>query len=53
MASYASAGVARSLYFYRTGEVLDYSMINRLKSMKNNGTMQTGSAAQELISELR
>jgi hypothetical protein len=53
IASYAGAGVSRSLYFYRTGEVLDYSMIHRLKSIKNNGTMQTGSAAQELISELR
>ncbi len=34
LASYAGAGVARSLYFYRTGEVLDHSMLNRLKSIK-------------------
>jgi hypothetical protein len=35
IASYAGVGVARSLYFYRTGEVLlDYSMLHRLKSIK-------------------
>ena len=53
MSSYAGAGVARSLYYYRTGEVLDYSMVHRLKTISKNSTMQRGSAAQELITELR
>ncbi len=53
MASYAGGGVARSLYYYRTGEVLDYSMIHRLKTITRNSTMSRGSAAQELLSELR
>ncbi len=53
MSSYAGAGVARSLYYHRTGEVLDYSMIHRLKTIANNSTMHEGSAAQQLISELR
>jgi hypothetical protein len=53
MASYGGAGVARSLYYYRTGEVLDYPMIRRLKNITHNSTMARGSAAQELLSELR
>ena len=53
MASYGGAGVARSLYYYRTGEVLDYPMIRRLKDITRNSTMARGSAAQELLSELR
>ena len=53
MASYGGAGVARSLYYYRTGEVLDYPMIRRLKNITRNSTMARGSAAQELLSELR
>jgi hypothetical protein len=53
MASYGGAGVARSLYYYRTGEVLDYPMIRRLKDITRNSTMTRGSAAQELLSELR
>jgi hypothetical protein len=53
MASYATGGVARSLYYYRTGEVLDFSMIHRLKNITRNSTMARGSAAHELITELR
>ena len=53
MASYATGGVARSLYYYRTGEVLDFSMIHRLKYITRNSTMARGSAAHELITELR
>ena len=53
MGSYAGSGVARSLYYYRTGEVLDYSMLRRLKTIRHNSTMETGSAAQQLIDELR
>jgi hypothetical protein len=53
MASYGGAGVARSLYYYRTGEVLDYPMIRRLKGITRNSTMTRGSAAQELLSGLR
>jgi hypothetical protein len=53
MASYGGAGVARSLYYYRTGEVLDYPMIRRLKNITRNSTMTRGSAAHELLSELR
>jgi hypothetical protein len=53
MASYGGSGVARSLYYYRTGEVLNYSMIRRLKKISHNSTMERGSAAQELIEELR
>jgi hypothetical protein len=54
MASYGGSGVARSLYYYRTGEVLNYSMIRHLKKIShNNSTMERGSAAQELIEELR
>ena len=46
-------GVARSLYYYRTGEVLDYTLLRRLKNITHNSTMATGSAAHELIAELR
>jgi hypothetical protein len=53
MSSYSGTGVARSLYYHRTGEVLDNSMIQRLKNIANNSTMHEGSAAQQLISELR
>jgi hypothetical protein len=53
VASYATGGVARSLYYYRTGEVLDFSMIHRLKYITRNSTMARGSAAHELITELR
>ena len=53
MASYGGSGVARSLYYYRTGEVLDYSMIHRLKTITRNSGMSRGSAAQELLTELR
>ena len=45
--------MARSLYYYRTGEVLDYTLLRRLKNITHNSTMATGSAAQELIAELR
>ena len=45
--------MARSLYYYRTGEVLDYSMIRRLKDIRRNSNMEKGGAAQELIAELR
>jgi hypothetical protein len=48
MASYGGSGVARSLYYYRTGEVIDKSMIHRLKTITRNS-----SAAHELLSELR
>jgi hypothetical protein len=53
MQSYGGTGVARSLYYYRTGEVLDYTLLRRLKNITHNSTMATGSAAQELIAELR
>ena len=53
MGSYAGSGVARSLYYYRKWKVLDYSMLRRLKTIRHNSTMETGSAAQQLIEELR
>jgi hypothetical protein len=53
MQSYGGTGVARSLYYYRTGEVLDYTLLRRLKNITHNSTMATGSAAHELIAELR
>jgi hypothetical protein len=53
MQSYGGTGVARSLYYYRTGEVLDYSLLRRLKNIRHNSTMAIGSAADELIAELR
>jgi hypothetical protein len=53
MGSYATGGAALSLYVYRTGEVLTFSMIHRLNYITRNSTMARGSAAHELITELR
>ena len=49
----AGEGVARALYYHRTGEVLDRTALKRLKTIKENSTLERGTAAEALLDELR
>jgi hypothetical protein len=49
----AGEGVARALYYHRTGEVLDRSTLNRLKTIKEDSTLERGTAAEALLDDLR
>ena len=50
---YAGEGVARALYYHRTGEVLDRSALQRLKTIQEDSTLELGSAAEALLNDLR
>ena len=50
---FAGEGVARSLYYHRTGEVLDRSALHRLKTIQEDSTLERGSAAETLLDDLR
>ena len=53
MSSYGGSGVASSLYYYRTGEVLDRHILHRITQINHQAVMTSGSAAQSLIDDLR
>ena len=53
MQIYAGEGVARALYYHRTGEVLDRSALQRLKTIQEDSTLELGSAAEALLNDLR
>ena len=50
---YGGSGVAKSVYYYRTGEVLDRQLLHRLQSIAEKATLGTGSPAQSLLEDLR
>ena len=50
---YAGSGVAKSMFYYRTGEVIDRSLLQRLHSITQKATMATGSPAESLLEDLR
>ncbi len=49
----AGEGVARALYYHRTGEVLDRTALKRLKNIKEDSTLERGTAAEALLGDLR
>ncbi len=49
----AGEGVARALYYHRTGEVLDRTSLKRLKIIKEDSTLERGTAAEALLDNLR
>ena len=52
--SYGGTGVATSLYYHRTGEVIDRRIFHRLTLIARQAVgLNTGSPAQSLIEELR
>ena len=52
--SYGGSGVATSLYYHRTGEVIDRRIFHRLTLIARQAVgLNTGSSAQSLIEELR
>ena len=51
--SYGGEGVAASLYYYRTGEIIDRRILHRLKTISRQAVLTTGSPAQNLIDDLR
>jgi len=51
--SYGGEGVAASLYYHRTGEIIDRRILHRLKTISRQAQITTGSPAQTLIDELR
>ncbi len=54
MDSYGGSGVASSLYYHRTGEVLDRRILHQLTSIGRQAVaLNTGSPAQSLIDDLR
>jgi hypothetical protein len=54
MDSYGGSGVASSLYYHRTGEVLDRRILHQLTSIgRQDVALRTGSPAQSLIEDLR
>ncbi len=53
MSSYGGSGVASSLYYYRTGEVLDRRILHRITEISRQAVMTSGSPAQCLIDDLR
>jgi hypothetical protein len=50
---YGGSGVAKSVYYYRTGEVLDRQLLHRLQSIAEKATLGTGSPAESLLEDLR
>ena len=50
---YAGSGVAKSLFYYRTGDVLDRQLLHRLNSITQKATMAIGSPAESLLEDLR
>jgi hypothetical protein len=50
---HAGEGVARALYFHRTGEVLDRSALRRLQTIQEDSTLEHGTAAESLLQDLR
>ena len=50
---HAGQGVARALYYHRTGEALDNSALHRLQNIQQNSTLEHGSAAESLLHDLR
>ena len=53
MSSYGGSGVASSLYYYRTGEVLDRRILHRITQINHQAVITSGSPAQCLIDDLR
>jgi hypothetical protein len=53
LSSYGGEGVAVSLYYHRTGEVIDRRILHRLKTISRQAVITTGSPAQTLIDDLR
>ena len=54
MDSYGGSGVATSLYYHRTGEVLDRRILHQLTSIaRQDVALRTGSPAQSLIEDLK
>ena len=54
MESYGGSGVASSLYYHRTGEVIDRRILHQLTSIARQAAgLHTGSPAQSLIDDLR
>ena len=51
--SYGGEGVAASLYYHRTGEIIDRRILHRLKTISRQAVITTGSPAQNLIDDLR
>ena len=49
--SYGGEGVAASLYYHRTGEIIDRRILHRLKTISRQAV--TGSPAHALIDDLR
>ena len=49
----AGEGVARALYYHLTGEVLDRTALKRLKNIKEDSTLDRGTAAVALLDDLR
>jgi hypothetical protein len=51
---YGGSGVAASLYYHRTGEVLDRRILHQLTTIRGQAVgLHTGSPAQSLIEDLR
>ena len=50
---HGGSGVAKSVYYYRTGEVLDRQLLHRLQSIAEKATLGTGSPAESLLEDLR
>jgi hypothetical protein len=54
MESYGGSGVASSLYYHRTGDVVDRRLLQQLTSITRQAAgLHTGSPAQSLLDDLR